>query len=357
MKTFTKEQKNSITAEAKRLFEACAEGKTTLEIMSEIYVNNLEGKTAEEGNLAAQSIIDYVKEFDAEFTAAKENPDKYIADFISKINENKTLEERCTYWLKFHEALKIINQRENDTADKLKEAEKLEVSPDEVSEEYALALENNVSELIKTSHILLHNLPDLCNSLETIADGDSSAQLLIDIGNKNTDLRAISSMIVYTRFLNGELNTLPDDLNLNQLVTIVCAEYEQIKIANEVSIGEKVAELAADTLAILGLVVMVKLAKTALTLAGGYIVTTFSWFLAIPAIIMLLAATFHIMQKTFAVWNEDCQKIVKFVSGTVKSVVNGARSIYDYSTHQLFPKAIKKAKEIYTAIKRKIASA
>lgn len=352
MNTFTQEQMTSITEEAKKIFESCAEGKTSIEIMSEIYVNNLNGKTKAQGDVMAEVMLDRVKEFDNDFKAAQENPEGYISSFIAKANENKSLEERCTYWLQFNETISAVIESENNaiSPEKLQEIENMKVSAEDANENFAAELENTAKELIANSCIMLTDLPDFCENLERLSNGNKSATMLIDLENKNVDLRAVLSMVVYTRIKNGEFDMFPADITPEQVTTLVCAEVERIRIANNVANGILSVETATTLLAILGTLVIT-----------GFILFsiwtfyfTFMGLLAlIPMIMVVIPATLIAIVGIFDIVYKCTDVVVSIVTTTVKAVTNGIKSIYDYAVNTVIPKAVEKTKAVCKTIKTK----
>jgi len=84
MKTFTKEQNDTLAAQAKEIMSHIGENESTRKIMARIYVENLEDKTVKQGEVMADAIIEQVKQFDADYKDAKENRDSFVKKFQAK---------------------------------------------------------------------------------------------------------------------------------------------------------------------------------------------------------------------------------------------------------------------------------
>lgn len=355
MTTFTKEQNDILAAQATEILKNISEGQTTRDIIARIYVESLEDKTLKQGQIMADSILKSVKDFDADYKEAQENLDRYLKKFQDKIDEGKTCVERCNYWLKLSAAISSATvAMGEDGADReqiLQEIEDLEISESEATPEREKELREQAMEAIKNSGVMLGALAEQAATLEEMATADEAAGMLIDLGNKEIEYRAIVAMLAYTKVKNGEFDNIPVEMTAAQVTALVCAQIEQAKIMEAVGKGDLAVDIASGLLSILGIVVLGTIAYGVVEVGAAVISAMFGTILAIPAGLMLIAGVLRAMFKASDLWDKDSRKIVKGVAIVIKTVVKGLRMVVSYTKDSIVPKAVAVCKAVRDKVK------
>lgn len=350
MITFTKEQNDILKAQADEILKNISEGQSTRDIIAQIYVESLEDKTIKQGQIMADAILKNVREFDADYKEAQENLDRFIRKFQDKMDAGKTCAERCNYWLKLGAAISsatIVMVDENvDREEILREIETMEISESEATPEREKELREQAAEAIKNSGVMLGALVNQTKALEEMENADEVAGMLIDLGNKEVEYRAIVAMLAYTKVKNGEFDDVPVEMTAAQITTLVCAEIEQVKIMEAVGKGELAVDIASALLSVLGAVVLTYV-SCVISLTGiTFITATFGSVLTIPAALMLVAGLTRFMSRAMEMWDEDNRKIVKCVAVAVKAVIKGFKMVVSYVRENIIPHAVAICKSI-----------
>ncbi len=359
MTTSTKEQNELLAAQAAEILKNISEGQTTRDIIARIYVESLEDKTLKQGQIMADSILKSVKDFDADYKEAQENLDRYLKKFQDKIDEGKTCVERCNYWLKLSAAISSATvAMGEDGADReqiLQEIENLEISESEATPEREKELREQAMEAIKNSGVMLGALAEQAAELEAMENADEAAGLLIDLGNKEIEYRAIVAMLAYTKVKNGEFDNIPVEMTAAQVATLVCAEIEQAKIMEAVGKGDLAVDIASGLLSILGVVVLSVFTYSILTIGIGVTLNVFNLIFAIPLCMMLIAGVLRAFNKASDAWEKDSSIIVKGTIVVIKYVVFGIKAIWTYIVEKIVPGVIEKAMHVRTAVHDMVA--
>lgn len=350
MTTFTKEQMDILTSQANEIMKEISEGKTTRDIMVQIYVDNLDDKTQKQGQIMADSILKSVKEFDANYDEAQKDIDRFIKKFQDKIDQDKTCVERCNYWLKLTAAITaatVATGEENTDMEKiLEQIETMEISESEATPKREKELREQALEAIKNSGVMLGTLTEQAEELEKMETAEEAVGLLIDLRNKEIEYRGIVSMLAYTKIKNGEFDNVPVEMTAVQVATLVCAEIEQAKIMEAVGKGNLAVDIASGLLTILGAVVLVVVATEVAGTGVGIITVVFGTILAIPATLMLFAGILRGTLKAIDLWEKDSKKIVKGVAVAVKAVIKGLRMVAAFVMNKVIPKIVETCKSI-----------
>lgn len=354
MKTFTKEQYETLTKQAKKIIDRVVSNESAREIMVRLYVDNLEDKTRKQGEVMADAIIEQVKNFDADYKDAKENLSRFISKFQDEIDAGKTGVERCNYWLKFAAAISAANiamgEDGVDRAQILKDIEALSVSEDQATPQLENELREKAKTALENSGVMLSGLMAKSKEIEELAEADEAAGMLIDLGNEEIGYRAILSMLAYTKIKNGEFDNMPADMTAVQVATVVCAEVEQTRINEAVSYGSLAVDIASELLLILGALVLVRMAiftvNAGIALAG----VLFSTIFAIPACLMVIAGTLHVFKKAFDAWSKDSRTIVKTTVAGIKALSKGAVAVWHYAKEKVWPKLVETGKIMISAL-------
>lgn len=276
MKKLTKEQYETIMTQAKDTANLITEDKTVREILSQLYVDNLDEKTKRQGDVMADAILDSVRQFDSDYADAKNDLDKYIARVQREIDKDKSSAERCTYWLKFTTILALSATGQEITEEEL---ERLEVSETDATDQYEEELRQKAKEAIKNNNIMFMALMQQKQELEEWGEAEDTVRMLVEFENKEIEFRAIAAMLTYIKIKTGEFDNIPVDMTLDQVTTIVCAEIEQMQIAEAVGNNTLPEKIAVFMLTVLGGVVLSRFALSAV-ISGLGIAT--GLFTAIP---------------------------------------------------------------------------
>ena len=348
MRAFTKEQNDSLKAQVTEIMDNISEGKSVRDVMAQIYVDNLDEKTLQQGGIIADAILQSVKEFDADYQEAQEDLDRFIRKFQKKADEGKTCAERCNYWLKLSAAVSAAAAAMGDEgADReqiLSEIEGLSVSEEEATPEREKALREMAAEAIRNSGVMLGGLVEQAEALENMADAEEAAGMLIDLGNQEIEYRAIATMLAYTKIKNGEFENMPADMTTAQVAAIVCAEAEQARIMEAVGKGSLAVDIASAMLTVLGIVVLARFAIEIAVMGMAVAATIFESVLIIPACLMVVIGVFHLFGASANAWTEESKTIVR-------NIVKGIKAVAGFVTGNVIPGIVKTAVSILEKVK------
>lgn len=356
MKKFTNEQIKSLAEETSKIVSEVSQGKATREIMAEIYVDRLENKKTEQGLAMADKIIESVRNFDKEYMQARENLDEYLKDFAKKAEKGKNTEERCNYWLKLEASVTAACIALNDnTVDRAKMAEELKnlcIPTEQISEEKAEELRTKALEAIKNSGIVILGIQQTAEQLENVTAADETASMLIDIGTRETDTRAIMSMLAYTEVKNGAYDEVPVEMTAEQITTAVCATIEEARIAEGVENGSILEEVAAIMLTVLGVVVIAVFALALANLSFAVIPAFYSSFLACHMAKLAVWGILILSVQVISSWIDKSKNIVKFSAKCIKAICRGFRYIASFIKETIIPGAVNLAKKAWNGLRK-----
>lgn len=350
MSKFTNEQVTNLQERAKVIAQGIDDRKTTQDIMVQLYVDAFEDKTPEQGKLIADAIINAVKNFDIDYSEAKTvDIDHFIRKFQKKVDKNKSCYERCQYWRDFALAVTAAtiasNEMDSKVEEIVKELGKISISEENANDYYEDKLRQLAFDAIKNSNIMTEALALHCEELKTIDNADEAAQLLIDLGNEDTDYRSIVAMLAYIETLNGEYPEIPVDMTAAQIAVLVCTEIEQVRILDEVEDGDMTIAAANALLGILGIVSIMSIAMIAAASAVSFAVSCFNGILVIPAAMVMIAGIIHLTSKGIRMWEQDTEKIVSTVIKSIRKVINGGRKLLNYMKDVMIPGLVEKCKQ------------
>lgn len=357
MKKFTAEQIKKLDEETRVVLEAVADGESTREIMARIYVNRLDEKTYDQGLAMADTIIESVRNFDKDYMEAREDLDKYLKEFAEKSEKDKSVRERCDYWLRLaasvNAALIAINDETVDRNQLAEDIKDLSVSEEEATEEKAEELRSEALEAIRNSGILILGIQQSEDELREIDSADETAFLLTDIGTRETETRAIMSMLAYTEIKSGDDTDVPIELTADQVVTAVCIGIEETRIAEGVENGSILIDVASTVLAVLGVVGIVRTTASVIgavtVIASAYL----PWFIAIPTVILLAYGIVTFVNCVVKDWINDSEKIVRYAIRSVKAVGRGLKTVFCFIYENVILGALKIAKKMWNRIRSK----
>lgn len=355
MKTFTEKQNEILQTQTAEILDNIADGQSIRDILARIYVENLDEKTMKQGEIMADAILQGIKDFDADYREAQENLDHFIKRFQDEVDADKSCVERCNYWLKMGAAIsaatKAMGEDNADREQILYEIEDLAVSDEEATPEREKEFRELAMEAIKNSGVMLFALTEQAHALEEMT-ADEAAGMLIDLGNKEIEYRAIVAMLAYTKIKNGEFEDVPVEMTAAQVAAVVCAEIEQSRIMDAVGKGNLAVDIASYLLGVLGVVVLIKIAIVVTGAALDLVAGMFGVILTIPACLMVVAGICWLMMKAADAWFEESKYIVETTCLVIKNVIKGIRIIADYVIERVIPAIIEKAKEVYSKLRK-----
>ena len=362
MTNMTKEQRENVMIQGRKMMDNLSEGKSARDVMAQIYVDNLDDKTMNQGYAMADAIIARVKEFDNDYHEAQNNIDKYLTRFQRSIDKNKTPAERCTYWLRFTATLSatgmmMSEDNSEESIDPKLTAEQIEamsVTDEEATPEYEKELHEKAIEAIKNSGILLTGLMEHAETIKEMDDSTEAASFIVDMGTKETEYRAIVSMLVYTNAKNGTFDNIPAEMTLDQITTLVCTEVEQVKIMSEVGAGRIAEDVATFLLQVLGAIAIVIMFTPLAVLAMGVVTELFGAILVVPAMLVTFFGIIRLTGAAVEAWAKDSGKIVKFVFCAIKAVVKGAIAIANFVYKNVIKRVFDASKKLFESLKNKV---
>lgn len=358
MKNFTQEQIKRFNEESREIMNAVSQGESTRDIMARIYVERLEEKTLEQGLAMADAIIESVHQFDKDYMEAREDLDKYLEKFVKKAEKGKSVRERCDYWLRLAASVNaagiVLNDETADKAKLMDELKDLSIPEEEATEEKAEELRNEALEAIRNSGILILGLQQSTDALREIESADETAALLVDIGGRETETRAIMSMIAYTEVKSGEYENIPVDMTPEQITTEVCVTMEEIRIAEGVENGSIHIEVAEILLTVLGIMSIVAAALVICNFGFAFVMS-----LLIPMWIkktLLFGMVYGLVClgiKVGSGWTEITPNAARFVVKAAKAIGRGFKTIFSFLYEKVVLGAVNLAKKMWNALKTK----
>lgn len=349
MTNLTQEQLEALEAQATKILERIENGEKTIDIMSEMYVDALEGKTAEQGAAVAQTMMNTINTFDVNYEEACVDIDHFIRKFQHEVERDKSRLERCIYWKKLAFALNAIsaNADENGAVDMEKlmsEVEAITLTEEEANDLMELELKKAAFEALKDSDLLFGTLAMNVKLLEGVQDADEAVSLLVDLKAEGVDYRAIISMLTYINAVKGEYPEVPVNVSPAEVATAVCVQTEQERIINAVARGDMTLTVANALLSTLGIVGLAGLIGAAAALSVS-IVTLVPALLAIPATIMLVYGAFKVFGRAAESWIEDTPKITFSIVKVTRSIINAVKNLFEHAKGNLKNARAKRAEQ------------
>lgn len=353
-------QKKALFEQTQTVIEQATEGKSTREIMATIYVDNLDSKTYEQGLMMADAVIDSVATFDAQYSDAKSDVDKWLDKTLNDIGENMSLSEKCTLWLKIATAVSMANdelKREGafDNKNILNEIESLEISQEQATSELEKELYEKAKEAIQNSNVMLSIIAEQGESLKNAENEDSVAAILLDFGSREIDFRAIASMIAYTNVKNGTFDNIPVDMRLEQLTTLVCATVEEMRIADAVAKDEMELDTAKTLLSLLGMISAICMIPPAISIGTLVVTSLVNGLFVLPVMGAMTVLMLIGLKKGYIWWNKETSELVEQCAVTIQSVKESLETIKHSIKETVVPKCSSIIKSIWEKIKSMIS--
>lgn len=360
MKTLTNEQNEMLKAQAAEILQKLGEDRNVRDVMAQIYADNLDDKTLQQGRLMADAILKSVREFDAGYREAQEDLDRFIDKFQAGIEEGRSCVERCNYWLQLSAAIAAAAEAMNgEGADReaiLAQLEGLSVSEEEATPARERELREQARLALKNSGVMLNALTGQAQALQEMESAGDAAGMLIDLGNQEIEYRAVAAMLAYTKIKSGEFENMPVDMTAAQVATVVCAETEQARIMAAVGSGSLAVDVASVLLTVLGTVVLVQLGIL-VGLAGCTVaVLLFSNILMFPACLLVIAGICHLFGAAIEGWAKDSEAIAKAVAVGIGWVVKGLKAVANFAAVQVIPAIAQTAAGIWSTVRTSAVS-
>lgn len=357
MKTFPKEQMEALKAQAAGILEQLDEGRSTRDVMAQIYADNLSGMTVEQGQLVADTILKTVKEFDVGYLEAQQDLDQFVGGVLDKLDSGKSCVERCNYWLKLStgiaSATAAMNGESVDRNTILAQIENLSVPEEEATPARERELRELTEQALKNSGVMLSALGKQAQALQELNDAGEATAMLLDLGSREIEYRAVEAMLAYTKIKNGEFKNVPADTGAEQLTVMVCAENEQTRIAADVANGNLAVDVATVLLTTLGTVVLALCFVPSGVI--GVAAATFvfnSILLTIPFCLVVAAGLALVLGLCIRAWYKTSRKLAKPVVHGVKTVIDGLLSVAAYIRDHVIPAVVQTAKTLLGKLRK-----
>lgn len=336
MTNITANQMDALRNEVNQMMDDISTGKSTRDMIAQLYANGLENKTLEQGYAIADQVTESVRLFDEDLEEVIKDADGYIDAFIERAEQGKSTAECCNFWMRYIASLGAASCNASSKAeDKVDEKQifaDVEANPiteEEANSELLNRLRAQAKEVIKNSNILGS---DLAGEAEEIAElTDENDTLISDAGSEYVDYRALLSALLYTKIQSGEITGFPEDLTVHQVTVLCCASIEKANVmakeggadAKEI-IGRILHVAARVVISALGIIAVIAITALPAMMAGAFAYGFFyESILLIPVMIINILMYILGVSKLIELWVKASDKIVKVVKTVVKTVVKG----------------------------------
>lgn len=355
MVNFTDKQKAALMEQAKSFMEQAQEGKSARDIMAQIYVDGLDNKTLAQGHVMADAILESVNEFDSDYAQAKDDLGRWLDKNLKQLAADMTPQERCMLWLRIAAAVNAVSAQGLSEEEKdriLAQLDELQISEEEATPEMEQQLYEEAKQALEHSSVMLSALVSQKDVFQTLDAEDDAAALLLELGSREIDFRAVASMIAYVNVKNGTFDNIPVDIRLEQITTMVCAEVEQIRILDAVSKGQMTLEVASLLLKILGAICLVKVAFKLGYLVGCLAAALHLGILMLPATILMSLALAYFLNKGFDEWCAWSDKAVSWAAVPIKTAVSAVETVATYVYENVFTQLVAFAAAAWDRLKK-----
>lgn len=354
-----KEQKELLMEQTRLMLDRAEEGMSTRDIMAHIYVEGLDGKTLEQGRMMADAIIESVAVFDSQYVQAQGNMGDWLENSLKEMVKDMTASERCACWTKIAAAVTAADMalENGGTIDRKKildEIEDIVITEEQATAELEQELFEKAKAAIENSNVMLAALAAQEETIEQIESSNAAAGLLLDLGSREVNFRAIASMIAYTNVKNGTFENIPVDMKLEQITTLVCAEIEQLRILSAVEDGRMPLETAKLLLSILGVMAILSLLPTAIGINIIVVSSLTSGVAAIPVGIAGTLLIFQGMKDAFEWWKKQADRMVESNAAEIRQVSRGTKKLLSYLRETAIPNLKQRVHEALVWLRNKV---
>lgn len=342
---------NVVKKESETVINQMAEGKTAIEIASEIYCKALPDKNSDTGKIMAKRIDRIVCEYECNVKSALEDSASWVKTQVEKQIEGKELEERCKILFSMLVGVSSLN----DVLAGEKSSEEIQheyaFNVEHVSEEYEESLKERLIAAVQASTYGSYQLKGIEKALEN-GNADISIGDIINFGKREHDIKVIMAMIAYVNAKNGTIENLPTDISMDEVTIAVVSSCDIAATAAQVDDGEISTEKGAKILNAISTIASFMIAAV-LTLAAlgtvGILIDLFiPRIIGIPLIIVAGVSLWGL----FNVTAKKCVDVVtKFGAKVIKNgcsiIKSGAKKLSKFIAEHIAPKA----SEIWNKVK------
>ena len=347
MKNLTAEQMQRFSERAQQAAQELHNGKDVRELMAQLYVEGLEGKSTQQGLLIADSILDAIDEFDVGYEEIRADATAFLEKFQEEVEAGKSCCERCNFYLQLAAALSVGEDEEADEIAPVSEAEATPALEQELRE--------SVMDAISDSGVLFASQEQRAELLEQLTKGDANetAQQMLDISEEATGLRALVSMVTYIAVKNGEVEGIPAETTAADIATMVCTAAEEAHIVEEVRNGNMAETVAEVLLSTLGTLFILLIARKAISLGIAY-ACAFPAIICYPMTAMILYLACSAICKIIPKWHDDAKTAVSIASFTLRGLAFAMRSFARYAQTTILPAVRDRVMNLVEKIKGRV---
>ena len=235
-----------------------------------------------------------------------------------------------------------------------RQIEAITISEDEATPDNENAFREEAAATLKNTPSMLNVFVKHAEELsENSAD---TTKLMLTFGKDEIAARAIFAMLAYTSIVkNGGINgTIP---SISQVTTSICAELEEMKIAEAVNSGSLAVEVGAMLLTILGVVVWMRLFIDISVITSFVIMNTFPLIIALPALFLFFVSMINVSAEMFEKFYEGNRIVSEFTISTVKAVYDGLKRVGLYILEYFIPSLREKSAQTEITTNNELAFA
>lgn len=356
MRIFSDEQRTSLMAEVDEIMNRIADDMPVTDVLAQIYVRELDNKTERQGQVIAQAILANVKSFDSDFSAAQENLDEALDKMLDGMNVGDTCAERCTNWKRMAAAISAVTvdrgEGLQDRESVLREIEAIRVEEEDANPRTELNLRNEVKKALRGAGVLLTELGEQENAWEALEQQEIPG-VIIDLGNRQFEYRAVLTMLAYTRIKKGEFGDVPVDMSVEEVTNFICADIEQIRILDALEHDSLPINTAIFLLDILGTVVLLKFTIKAIMVTGSVAAAVFGSVLCVPAVILMGIELISLFSKFSDGWSARSRKLVKRSLVLSRTIARTLKSVCRYIKENFVSEGVERAKGFLASLREK----
>lgn len=276
MKNITNEQMEKFRQIANDTANCCKDSADVKDIMTRYYLDHVPSAEKSEAESAACRITDKIAEFDNTFSdAVSQKLESVIDKYQNLADDGRNSLERCKYW--------------ESVAAALQNREAADFTEEEVDEGLASKLRNNAKKALMELDVSASSLNEKADYLAGFSNGEAVGNYIINLENEKKSTRALTAMVAYVAFKNGDVENPDIEANPEVIAVAVCSATEEVIIMEEVEKGNLPLKVATRILQVL-LIVSVTMFLVILFKAGLIAVSalSISAFLALMIKILMI---------------------------------------------------------------------
>lgn len=287
MNSYTEATMENLRRTSGRALEQLADGKPIIAILRDIYCT-LPDKSDEVGELMADRVLEQVDEYEKNKQPALANLEDWAVEWTKTLTADKEdCAGRCG--ILAQTLLGFTALSDYDHAEEILQGAE-DFDPASASDALEQELRSNLIEAVRNCPLGQAQLNALLEALEDKTD-TAVSQTVLDFGTNSREIKAIMSMVAYVNAKNGNIEELPPEITLDEVVPCVCLSCDVQEIAGKVETGEIDADTAVTMIdalgAVAGMMVTVALVFTAdVGLAVMLAMIGLPRFLSIPVLFL-----------------------------------------------------------------------